>query len=460
MPGFFEKEGVRSFAKAAIVIVLLLLLLIPLSMVKSLVWERELRSRDVEAEIIGSSGGGLDLVGPVLVLPYDLLKQTFRDGIRTTEQIRGGEIFVVPEDAAVSVRLKTEYRSRGIYQVPVYDAFVEFQGTLPALTADYLPDGAILKPEEIRLFTGFADMRGIRSISELTLGDNKLDFHPDTGVADLGNGISASLRDIDIQTASLPFSWTMKIAGGGSVSATPLGRNSRLEVRGDWSSPSFGGSVLPDERDVNDDGFSASWLIPEVSRPIGSHFSFDPEEGPFLRRNALSVELMDPVGTYDPARRSVQYGVLFLILPFVVFFLFEAFGSARIHPVQYLLAGAADTVFYMLLLAVSEHLGFNLAYLIAAAASTLLLSLYTLQITGRSLQGLIMPVVLGGAYVWLWVSLQSEDYALLIGAIGLFILVAAVMLITRKVDWYMTAKSVHKDTRVPRSLGNSIESKK
>ncbi len=178
-----------------------------------------------------------------------------------------------------------------------------------------------------------------------------------------------------------------------------------------------------------------------MSRPIGSHWDSASEYQPELLSHSLIVELMEPVSTYAMSLRSVKYGALFLLIPFVVFFLFEAFGRARIHPVQYLLAGCTDILFYLLLLAVSEHLGFNTAYMIAALAATVLLSLYALQITGKRAGAAAMPTVLGTAYLWLWITLQSEDYALLIGAIGLFVLVALVMLVTRKVNWYATEAS-------------------
>lgn len=439
MPAFFDRLGLRSSMKAALIIVLLLLLLIPLGMIGDLVWERESRSDSAAAEIIGSAGGHLDIIGPVVILPYDVVERVYREGNWIREQKPGGEVFAAPEEVGIRIDLKTEYRVRGIYRVPVYEARLDIDGVIPALDSDFLPEGAILRSEGIRIFTGFGDMRGIKAISSLTLGDRQFEFRPESAGENLGGGIAVYPAGVDLYSAPIEFSWDMELSGGGRVTATPLGRDSRLEISGDWPSPSFGGAVLPRDRQVSEKGFSAVWVIPEVSRPIGSHWKSGDAPLYSLRSHALEVRLMEPVGTYTRARRSVKYGALFLLLPFVVFFLFEAFGKARIHPVQYLLAGAADVLFYMLLLAVSEHLGFDFAYLIAAAASTVLLSLYSLQFTGRSPRGLVMPLVLGGAYLWLWVTLQSEDYALLIGAVGLFALVALVMTVTGKVNWYRTS---------------------
>lgn len=422
--------------KAAVIVVLLLLLLIPLNMIRQLVREREGRANETAQEIISGAGGELDLIGPILILPYDLMEREYREDRWITVRNPGGAVFLVPDTESVSVRLETEYRSRGIYQVPVYAAQLSIEGSFPAVDADYFPDGAVILEDEFRLFTGIDDMRGIQAVSSVSLGNRTVEFEPDSGTASLGGGISVALDEFDMYADSTSFSWTMDVNGGGRISVTPLGRDSLLDIAGDWPSPSFGGAVLPRTRDLDDAGFTASWTIPEVSRPIGTHWSSAYDVQPDLRIHALEVKLMEPVGTYTRSLRSVKYGILFLLIPFVVFFLFEAFGRAKIHPVQYLLAGCADVLFYLLLLAVSEHLGFDPAYLIAALSATILLSLYSVQIVGRTGGAAIMPVVLGAAYLWLWVTLQSEDYALLIGAIGLFALVALVMLVTRKVNWY------------------------
>ncbi len=436
MSAFFEKPGFRSSMKAGTIIILLLLLLIPLGMIKSQIRERSGRSDSVTREIISGAGGKMDFLGPIIVFPYDIIERSYSQGEWIQERKSGGEVFIVPDSLDVRVELRSAYRSRGIYRVPVYDAVVSVEGVFPEVDENLLPDGAIPLEDEIRIFAGFADMRGIKSISSLRLDGKELDFHPDGGSVSLGGGISVHPGGLSLLKAPSPFSWNMELSGGGSVSVTPLGRDSRLAVSGDWPSPSFSGAVLPTERNLDDLGFSASWSIPEVSRPIAGHWDSAKGDVQDLRTHALTVTLMEPVGTYSLVRRSVQYGVLFLLLPFIVFFLFETFGKTRIHPVQYLLAGAADVLFYLLLLAISEHLGFNAAYLIAAFSATALLSLYSLQITGRSLRGLAMPSVLAAAYIWLRITLQSEDYALLIGAVGLFVLVAMVMFITRKVEWY------------------------
>ncbi len=418
--------------KALVVILIILLLLIPISMIRSLVRERDSRAYEAEMDIIYGAGGSLVLTGPLMILPYEL------DG-KTQRNNRRGEISLMPEDIRITGRLEVEYRQRGIYRVPVYSAFIDASGYFLIPDPGIFPEGARPLKDEFKLVVGVADMRGIRDVSDLSWNSDSLILTPDTGLSSLGSGISALIPVSGAGSSGgrAEFSWNMEIGGGGSVAVTPLGRNSELILSGNWPSPSFQGAILPDERELDDTGFSARWRIPEVSRPIQSWWdsSNDPEINPV--DYSLRVELLEPAGAYTRIERSVKYAVIFLLIPFAVFFLFEILGGLRVHPVQYLLAGAADIMFYLLLLAFSEHIGFNASYLIAAGAVTLLLSFYSGSIAGRNRRSAAsIPAVLSTAYLWLWVTLQSEDYALLIGSAGLFLIIALVMALTRKVDWY------------------------
>ena len=430
------KSGLRSTMKALVVILIILLLLIPLSMIRSLVRERESRAYEAEMNIIDGAGGSLVLAGPLMVLPYEL------DG-KTHRYISRGEVSLLPEDIRISGRLEVEYRQRGIYRVPVYSALIDASGYFLMPGSEIFPEGARPLKDEFKFVIGIADMRGIHDVSDLSWNSDLLVLTPDTGLSSLGSGISALIPGSGAGPSGnkAEFSWKMEIGGGGSVAVTPLGRNSELILSGNWPSPSFQGAILPDKRELDDTGFSARWRIPEVSRPIQPWWdsSNTPEINPV--DYSLRVELLEPAGAYTRIERSVKYAVIFLLIPFAVFFLFEILGGLKVHPVQYLLAGAADIMFYLLLLAFSEHIGFNVSYLIAAAAVTLLISFYSGSITGNITvrnrrSAASIPAVLSAAYLWLWVTLQSEDYALLIGSAGLFLIISLVMVLTRKVDWY------------------------
>lgn len=433
MLNIIRRPGLRSTLKAVIVTVMLLLMLIPLSMIRSQVYEREVRADEAARDIIGGAGGSLEMVGPLLVLPYEVEVSEELDG-KLRRYTRRGEVSLLPEYVSVNGVLDVEYRFRGIYRVPVYTVHLEADGGFIIPGPEVFPDAAVPLTNEYRLVVGIADMRGIREVTPLLWNGIPVEFGPDAGHPSLGMGIGAGLPEFPAAGSAVDFSWSMEVSGGGSVSVAPLGRDSKLQLSGNWASPSFQGAMLPDERELDDEGFTACWRIPEVSRPIRPFW--DNGAAVDLSAHALRVELLEPVGAYTRTERSVKYGALFLLIPFVVFFLFETLGGLRVHPVQYLLAGAADVLFYLLLLALSEHIGFNIAYILAAAAVMLLISFYARSITGGRSKALAMPVVLTGAYFWLWVTLQSEDYALLIGSAGLFLIVALVMILTRKVDWY------------------------
>lgn len=449
-----RRPGLRTTFKAATVVVMLLLMLIPLSMIRSLVSEREYRALEAGIEIIDGAGGSLVFVGPLLVLPYEIEVLEEYDGQQRRHK-RRGEVVMLAEHIIIDGRLEVEYRSRGIYRVPVYRIYLNTDGSFISPDSDIFPDGAIPLGNENRLVVGIGDMRGIKDVSPLLWSGEAVDFGPDAGHPSLGTGIAAAIGPLPAPGTELALSWNMEIGGGGSVSVAPLGRDSELLLSGNWPSPSFQGALLPDERELDETSFQARWRIPEVSRPIRPHWdSADGSETP-LGVHSLTVELLEPVGAYARTERSVKYGALFLLIPFVVFFLFETLGKLRVHPVQYLLAAVADILFYLLLLALSEHLGFSLAYISASLAVTLLISFYTRSITGRMASSLAMPLVLIAAYIWLWVTLQSEDYALLIGAIGLFVIVALVMILTRKVDWYASELSIRPESGPKGNKGES-----
>ena len=435
----------RTTLKAVIVTLMLLLMLIPLSMIRSQVNEREYRALEAGMEIIDGAGGSMEMVGPLLVMPYEVDVIEELDGQQRRRK-RRGEMALIPEQIRIDGRLDVEYRNRGIYRVPVYRIYIDVSGSLIVPDEGIFPEGAVLLGAENRLVVGIGDMRGIKDVSSLSWNGDSVDFGPDVGHPSLGTGIAAIVGNLPAAGTELDISWNMEIGGGGSVSVAPLGRDSELLLSGNWPSPSFQGALLPDERQLDDEGFQARWRIPEVSRPIRPYWDSAGAKDTALGVHALRVELLEPVGAYARTERSVKYGALFLLIPFVVFFLFESLGNLRVHPVQYLLAGVADILFYLLLLALSEHIGFNSAYITAALAVTLLISFYSRSITGGRASSMAMPVVLIGAYIWLWVTLQSEDYALLIGAIGLFVIVALVMVLTRKVDWYGSESSISPDS--------------
>jgi inner membrane protein len=235
---------------------------------------------------------------------------------------------------------------------------------------------------------------------------------------------------------SAAVSVALSFNGAESLSFLPMGTDTSVKLAGNWPSPSFNGYRLPAEREVGKEGFTASWLAEESARPLPRVFFSGEDTSPAVMASAFGLDFLIATDVYLQAHRALRYGILFIFIPFAALFLFEALLKLRIHPVQYVLIGMADAVFYVLVLSLSEHMAFRIAYLVAAAAVTVLISLYALGAFKAARKTLLIIPAIAGQYAYLFFALESEDYALLTGTIGLFILIAVTMLATRRFDWY------------------------
>jgi inner membrane protein len=244
------------------------------------------------------------------------------------------------------------------------------------------------------------------------------------------------------------FSFEMHLQGGRSLGFVPLGGETRVQLASSWPSPSFDGAFLPSERTVGEEGFSAQWTVLSLNRSYGQKWLRGQVDSYPLLDSVFSVQLMIPVDTYMKSLRSVKYGILFVLLPFLIFFLFEVSGSRRVHPFQYLLVGLAVCLFYLLLVSVSEHISFDWTYLLASVVTTALITFYSSAVLAAWRRAWIMSLVLASGYLFLYAALKSEDYALLIGSLGLFVILAGVMLLTRSIDWYGVGRRKEHDGRI------------
>jgi inner membrane protein len=245
----------------------------------------------------------------------------------------------------------------------------------------------------------------------------------------LENGPSSDSR-------SIPFRASASFSGGDSLSVIPVAGVTRVTMASSWEAPGFSGRYLPVSRSWGSDGFTAEWDILSLNHGIPRSTVLDNLTAPDYLHEAFGVNLVTPVDAYQKSLRTVEYAALFLIIPFVFFLFMEVFGGNRVHPVQYLLAGFADVIFYLLLISFSEHLGFNAAFILAAAMAVFLLGLYSRSIFAASRFSWLMFPLLSLAYGFLFWIIRSEDYALLLGSLLLFIILAAIMMATRKIDWY------------------------
>ena len=285
------------------------------------------------------------------------------------------------------------------------------------------------------LSLGISDPKAIRRASPLALGAQSRPFEPGPELEQAAGGLHAPLPSLT-PGAMLPFSFDLELGGSGRFTVVPAGDETSVTLTSPWRDPSFDGAWLPSERAVSAAGFSATWKVLALARNFPSSWRGAQVPAELLHQSAFGVTLLSPVDTYRTNERAVKYQLLFLGLTFLGFALIELLARLRVHPLQYLLVGLALCLFYLLLLSLSEQLGFAQAYAIAATAVVLLISAYLRAVFGKLRRALAAGALLGALYAFLFVLLRIQDQALLVGSVGLFVALAGVMWLTRRIDWY------------------------
>lgn len=462
--------------KALLVALLVTLMFVPVTFVTSLIEERQQRAEAVTGEV-GHVWGGRDQVvaGPFLVVPYETERFKTRQGEPQAELQRSYAV-VLPEKLAIRADIDTEIRYRGIFEVPVYQAKISVSGQFEAAElAPWIGDATRVLAEEAFVVLNISDPRGLRSTVTLAWDGAARAFRPGPRLDVFGQGgIHAMLQAVapagETSTATpaaasgagteeeegaeerggvrapakLPgaaapgapvtFSFDLTLNGSRTLKFLPVGRSSEIALAADWPGPSFSGGFLPTEHDVTTRGFTASWQVPDLARNFPQ--SWRAGEEPEMDAALVGVDLHEGVDFYQKVARSTKYAILFFGFTFLAFFLTEIMSSARIHPVQYLMAGAAQVIFYLLLLSIAEHVGFDTAYAAASAATILLVTLYGGSAVRSAAFAVVLFIVLVATYALLYSLLQAGDYALLFGSVAAFLGLAVTMLLTRRVDWY------------------------
>lgn len=434
-----------SLIKAAFIGCLVLILLVPLFMIQSMVSERQARRSEAEAEMFNSWGGEQTIGGPVLTVPFiERVVDTTGKRVETVSYAH-----FLPEELSIRGTMAPEKRTRGMYEATLYTSQLSLKGSFARPDfSGWRVDPADILWTDAYLSVELPDMRALQDRVSLSWGSWTAEFRPGKGSAGLFAGeIRAPVRGILASGPGklLPFSFELGLRGGGSLSFLPLGDETTVRVVSPWKSPTFNGSFLPSERELSEQGFDAAWKVISLARAYPQRWRAGEVEPGVVLSSGFGVSLMTPVDSYLKVTRALKYGILFLFLPFLTLFLFEVFSSRKIHPLQYLFVGVADCVFYLLLLSFSEHAGFDLSYWLAASASAALITTYMCAIVKSLKKGILILPVLTAADAFLFVVLRSEDYALLIGAIGLFLILGAVMMMTRKVDWYSVGQRPQED---------------
>ncbi|CAH0533606.1 Inner membrane protein CreD [Vibrio stylophorae] len=429
MKNIFEHPLMSKFA---CVIVLFFLVLIPVSMVKSLIQDRDKLQQNVIQEIAASSSGAQQIVGPIIRVLYS--DTTEVDG--KPQQVMRQRL-ILPNDYDVNAKLSSFEKYRGIYHARLYNAQTSLQGTFDLSALTDLSHDQI---KGVALIVSVKDSRGLLRLDQMTLAGHNLTVYPGTSIDTLSQGFYSPI-DVRYLNLSAPvrFDLNFLLQGMGELKVAPIGKMTEVTMSSEWPHPSFIGDSLPISSKIQDSGFTAQWSSNHLSSNIGSLIDACVTRGAAcdaLAKRQMGVALIEPVDHYLKSYRAVNYAALVIMMVFASFFLLEIFQARPVHPVQYGFVGLALALFYLVLISFSEHIGFNLAYSVSALASTALLSIYVSGILKNRKHGALFAAGLLALYGMLFGLLQAESYALLMGTTLCFAVLSVLMILTRDVDWY------------------------
>lgn len=424
----------QSGLKIVLIFFLIILFLIPISYIKSLINDRRNYQKDAVASITEPLGGKPEIQGMVLVIPYKVyfekIDVTGNKHIETSIK----HIYFAPDNYSMDIHITPYYLTRGIFKVPVFNGEILLDSKFNDFDTSHfkIAEKDIVWDEAV-LMLGLSSTKNLTASPLFKIGANNLT------ISSIKYDSISPFKDTvyynipkDYLTNGLHLKGSFTIQGGEEIKIQPIASSNRIKMTSNWPTPGFSGGWLPTDRNISDDGFTAVWNIAGLSTVFPKSWTSDNEYSGEL----IKVSFVTPVDSYVKTTRSIKYSLLFLIVPFLAIFICEIFSKIKIHPVQYCLIGLADILFYLLLLSISEHLSFNISYLIGATAVSVTTLFYASTIFKKIKWGLLLSGIQMMSYIFLYGTLQAEDYALLIGSIGLFIIVVLLMFITRKVDWY------------------------
>jgi inner membrane protein len=402
---------------------LVLVLQIPIELIAHTIDERRTTRGAAIEEVTRTWGAAQELAGPILTVPVIEHYTDAKNEIRQRTVLHR----FLPRTLTVSGRVATEVRRRGIFDVPLYTAELHVEAAFVVPEAESFAGRDEVLWKNATLALGISDPKAIRSASGFA-------WQPGAPDDLLAAGLHAPLPTVRPGPARFVFDLTL--GGSSRLVVVPAGDDTVVSLRSPWPDPSFDGAWLPSERTVGAEGFDATWRVLDLARNFPSRWLDKQVDARRLSESAFGVSFLSPVDTYRTNERAVKYQLLFLGLTFLCFTLIELLASLRVHPVQYLLVGFALCLFYLLLLSLSEQIGFARAYAIASAAVVILVTSYVRAVLATPRRAATIGAFLSALYGFLYVLLQIQDYALLVGSAGLFVALGAVMWLTRRIDWY------------------------
>lgn len=439
-------------SRLVLIALMLLLLMIPATMIRNVVLERDARRSEAVAGIVASWGGQQAVAGPILRLPF-VRQVTVQDATGKNVEKREAEIaYFLPRRLAIVADLKTELRRRGIFEVPVYVAAVRLSG---AFEQPDLGNWGV-RPEDIdwphaELLVSMTEPRSLRADAALAWNGRRIDLKPSTGQSGSWPtpGVHAALG-LDTQGAiplastlfsngNATFTLNLTINGAQQLSFAPTAEETTASLTSDWPHPSFQGQWLPTTRQITAGHSAAQWSVSYLGRHYPQRWLESRSTADAVAGASFGVDLDTPLDPYALADRSTKYALLTLVFTFAVIWLNEVLSGRPVHPIQYGFVGAALCLFGLLQLSFAEHFGFTAAFAVAAFAVLTLVTLYSHAVLKRWRPALAVGAVLAATYSYLLVILQAEDYALLGGSLALFTGIALAMFLTRRIDWFAAA---------------------
>ena len=449
--------------KIVFLFVLTILLLIPLKLIGNLINDRGSLYNQTIINIGNEWGKSQKIIAPVITISYKDTGINSKDSVSNASNTKAVAVVpvekkfaILPEELNATIEMKDEVRQRGIYNATVYNANVKLKGYFSA--KDFPEDKKVLGCVSI----GLTDTKALIKINKFKIGDMDLEAMSGTMAAPLiTNGISGQLgpeHNNTMNKEKIPFEIDIDFRGSRDISILPLGKKNHFEIKSNWKSPSFSG-VLPTERTIDDNGFSAVWEVsnlirnyPQIIDINNDQFSDFYQDGVVYNEydettyfdnnddgnTIVKVALFDSVTSYTQIYRACNYGILFIGMSLVVVFIFEIVSKKAAHYVQYGVVGFSLVIFYLLLLSLSEHIGFEWSYLISSLAIVIPNSLYITSMTSSKKFGIGMFIFLSGIYAILFSILRMEQYALLTGSLLILAVLYAVMYLTKKADIFQS----------------------
>lgn len=436
-------------ARMAMMGLLILLLMIPLALIQELIKEREYRQQDVIRELNSGWGNSILMYGPILKVPYKTYEETVKYNAENNNTFKEKRTIIkyayfLPEKLQIDTDVKASAKKRNNFESAVFTANISASGNFeqPDFSSKSIADKDIVW-EKATLLIKSTNLKGLKSEVKLNLNGNTYGFETNFSTSNSHQNSLVELESSFLKLEDIPtqdekaFNFALTYNGSESIQFIPIGKITDVKMTSDWEDPShIGNFITQDEHTTEDGGFEANWRILNTNRSFSQQFF---NTLPKLYEFAFGTKFIIPLDEYQKSDRAAKYGFLVIGLTFLVFFLIQTLSKINIHPFQYLMIGIALVMFYTLLISISEHSSFLKAYLIAGIAVIVMITLYSKSILKYWKFPLFIGISLTALYGFIFVIIQLESYALLVGSVGLFLILGIVMYVSRKIEWYPEA---------------------